>query len=890
MAENSKLPIAILSIVTVVCLGGSAVLWVKWRTLERDLKSEVRVSKVEVDRLKTKLKLAQATALEAIRPLEVETAVVSESEFESLRVRLRQTEGELKKLKEKSARLELRTKRQQEGMKAAAGLQGKMREEIAATKKDNQLLKTARDVAKREVDALKRTVKNLQAQLAQLKKLRVPKTKQSKLGGKPASNPIFHEDGGSDKKNQSQLGRRPPRKTAALESARLAKKSVAVDTEDMTLKRWLAGKMAIHPTLTPRDLANIVSHDANVAAAVSELMGDPQLAPSALNFARAMKWWTLERVISRAESGLPSNPDVVRALGALLAGKAAEEKIPIIDLRFTEGLLGVAYLRQLASLPSSEVPLSFFVDLIHADDKDVALQAHRALLDPKREREIVALILARRAEKNPLPVDLEEVVWQRLGSTAATAVALALFDPELNTIFQKRILGWAEGKDENLQRRVAMETLALTVRGPQDAKVAWGKIWQNLWPEAGMGGAALLSFLEAREGGLQEMMSVLVSPAFGCSPAENLITATRKQQMSCAKQVYDETMSQDAKDQLYLNMLPSQQPLFIPLMENALSSLSPVPALDVASRLFAHKRAAGRAWFQDSIDHDFDRRMRTVERLFDLAIPEAYEVARSIVEHGDERTTYRLVELGWERNVPMPQADIEKLLRSEFLDPVRMDVFMAYFRRCVGTKLNSLATEALFDPRVRRPETLLDYLSTEPNQKLLPLFLRYLESERYRVRESALRALRRLDLKSEVGRLMTLINDPNKMVRLQLAHCLGALGGDAVARGGLLVLCRDESAFVREAAVTALANHTKGKLLPALRFALGDHVKDVAVAAAESLIRIGSHDQGAYDLLFRSVEDRWLGPGARKFLKNELKVDFATRDEWRSWWALNGHN
>ena len=113
--------------------------------------------------------------------------------------------------------------------------------------------------------------------------------------------------------------------------------------------------------------------------------------------------------------------------------------------------------------------------------------------------------------------------------------------------------------------------------------------------------------------------------------------------------------------------------------------------------------------------------------------------------------------------------------------------------------------------------------------------------------------------------------------------------GDLVARGGLLVLCKDDCYLVREAALRGLANHKKDKLLPALRFGLGDEVPSVAFEAARTLIKIGSEDPKAYDFLFRSVEDFWLGPGSRAFLKERFNVDFATRDEWRAWWAMKGN-
>ncbi len=863
MSENSKSFTVVLGLLLLVCLGGLGVMWVQMSQGAKDHKVALREAAMAKEILAQKLNAANKKLKNAAKPLVVEESVVSESEFESLQERLRQATVEVEKLKKESARLEKRLSDQQVGMKAAARLQGELRKKLGAEEAKVRKMAAQETKLQSQISTLKSSLKEMGEKLKKLgaEKLQEKIPGTIKIPGDESAYFWEHE----------------------IEFARLVCRR-----KSPTLESWLGQKLEANPQLTPAVLGAMLSKDDAIAEVLAALMTDEAVAVGAIHFARASSSWTWARAVERGRSGLPQTAGVVEAMGRLLVKKSQDEGIDLLDVKLDKGVLGRARLRVLEARPLGQVPMKAFFELIDAEDKIVAQEARAALLAPKRRSALLTAIAIQRGEKKAYPSDLEAAVFEDLEKSIATAVAMVLKDSALSSTLRNSIVPWAEGKKNDVLRAVAMETLILTCVGSEQDRQAWGRVWQEVWPDFAESQQSLLTWLENGGRSGEEMKSVLVSPAFGVTSTESPLFTQRLAERELAKRTYDQTLTVDQMDAIYLAMSRSPQPLFIPLIEGALSSLTSPVAMDIGTQFFRQGRPSGPAWFQRSLEIEVDRRMQTLERLFDIGTEKAHEVARSIVGKGDPRATFQLVELCWERGVSIPKEDIVVLLRSPFLDATRMYVYMALFERCLGGELKELVTEALFDSQAARPETLLEYLAYGSDQKLLPLIGRFLGADQARVREGALRALVPLETSSLTKQLLVLVRDPDAMVRLQLARCLGSMGQDAVARGGLLVLSRDKHPFVREAAFDALAHHQEDNLLPALRFGVEDRDRAVAVAAAKTLIRLGHMDDKACDLLFRTVEDPWYGPDVRSFLLGQFKIDYGTRDEWRAWWSMGG--
>ncbi len=91
-----------------------------------------------------------------------------------------------------------------------------------------------------------------------------------------------------------------------------------------------------------------------------------------------------------------------------------------------------------------------------------------------------------------------------------------------------------------------------------------------------------------------------------------------------------------------------------------------------------------------------------------------------------------------------------------------------------------------------------------------------------RVRLAAARALVLIDTRLAAARLPELLNDPDEMVRREVADALGE-SGEAAALGPLAVLLKDDAASVRERAAEALAANGTTKAIESLVAALCVH-------------------------------------------------------------------
>lgn len=868
MAENSKSTVALLGIITVACLGGSAVLWASFRQSEANLQEGLRQSEMRATTMAIKFERLQKFAAENVKPSVQPESVVSEGELEVLTEKLRLASEDLNKSKLEAERYKGALEKYQKGMKAAAKLQGEMRADLTKEKNRTKELAAALDVIRVEKKKLQEALSKLRGLKEKIKEVELPKNLP--IPGK----------GDSDSSHVPSIQSR-----AKL----VVKQKTVQDEADTSLRDWVASILKAGPDKIAQ-LVRLAGDDPRIGTAVAEILNQADLTMAALAYMELAPWWTFDRIVARAGEGLPRSELSIERLGLLIHKKAQAESRTIADDEFSTGILGAAQLRYLATRPVHQVPITSFLKLMNTSDSDVAREASQALIDPRRRHEWISAVLDKRATGGAYPERLEAFVWEKLESSVASSVALARHDPSIAEKLRNRIPVWATDRSDDVVRRVAMETLQLFGTKKEAEHDKWQGTWGQVWPEFKAANTDLLSWLGQTSQDRRVMREVLASPSFGCANIDNALVASRSALAATVLKLSSIGGKGPALKTLWMEIIEQDQPLVIPLMVDGLSTAPQSTAMEIATRLMKIGNPAGEAWFRSSLDSDFDRRMATVERLFEIATPLAHEVAQSsIVGNGDPRTTYRVVELGWEEDVSMSSERIAQVLRSPFLDPIRLDVYMAYFERCLGDELPGMVAEALFDPSAERHETLLDYLSYCPDQRLLPLLSRYLESDRSQVRESALRSLVPLELADIIGDLLKLIADPEPMVKIQLARCLGSLSGDSVARGGLLVLCKDDSAFVREASYDAMATHVPEKLMPALRFGIRDEARDVAVAAAKTMIETGSPDDAAYDLLFKTVEDPWLGVSTMNFLKSKLGQEFKTRDEWRAWWATRGN-
>lgn len=189
--------------------------------------------------------------------------------------------------------------------------------------------------------------------------------------------------------------------------------------------------------------------------------------------------------------------------------------------------------------------------------------------------------------------------------------------------------------------------------------------------------------------------------------------------------------------------------------------------------------------------------------------------------------------------------------------------------------------DALRRDAVVSVDTAAWWLFSRPWPELVQVVVASLEHPLPGVRARATERLGNLGSQAGVGvvvdRLEARIKDADPRVRALAARALGKQRHD-LARASLVLMARDPSALVREAAVIGLGLQEPFHVVPVLRGAARDDNPWVRNAARISLLRLGIKDELAG--LVGDVDDPVVDARTRAVLDKLVKVPCASRDDY----------
>lgn len=234
-----------------------------------------------------------------------------------------------------------------------------------------------------------------------------------------------------------------------------------------------------------------------------------------------------------------------------------------------------------------------------------------------------------------------------------------------------------------------------------------------------------------------------------------------------------------------------------------------------------------------------------IDALADAAGDPVDRLAHVIMDAGDEAAMERWIEVFAAPGRTVSDEVARRLLTTDVMTDFRMGAIhdalaaddpMAHAVRVVDL----LESEVLAHPAVA-----LAWLAGQGDAIPAPLFGRHLDDDGSRVRTAALRGyVARVEPGERLRAAVHAARDDEAAMRALAASSLAGLD-DPLARGTLVVLAKDDVAYVRESALLALAATDvgpSGPVLPTLRAALHDAAPDVVNAARIALLAQGVDD------------------------------------------------
>ena len=336
-------------------------------------------------------------------------------------------------------------------------------------------------------------------------------------------------------------------------------------------------------------------------------------------------------------------------------------------------------------------------------------------------------------------------------------------------------------------------------------------------------------------------------------------------------------------------LLNSETHLVLPALVHLLGDSDSRVRLRSATGLARHSIRAGIDYLREVIASDPESRFEAMQALLEAKNAESFQAALSVVGTHDNLNTWYLVDHCIQSKRPLPMASIREMLKGGVINPWRADSYLGCFEASVGSELNELLSGLLVASEIPEPiqHLVIRWLANSGEPRLSGLLVRFLNSDVAVIREATLYAMSCLDGHAvAIDRMLELANDDDPFVLAQLCYCLASTK-NPMATNALVTLSKHKVGAVREVATRVLGGRRHPTVLPALKGRLSeDRDGDVVNASLLSLVKCHQFDH--ISELFEQVDDVWVGGRTLRFLKSTFGRDLQTRQDWVSWWELNG--